>query len=243
MLRLSRFIVLALLFFTLSACVWLRLLEVKNQLQNFDENFSAEASDHFTLVFKNPVLLNDDFVTLARLQPTRKEQMPTGSRWIQAFHKINAKGELQPGIDFYFTLDFDQDDHLTRWDFSKLFMTMVPAQFFEDSIRALAKGSVKVIDNKKRYWVDPKDRAKITVDPPRLEQITEAMGEPLEKTKEDGKLVYVYRFMVDSPWIDEKFQDRRFTDVRMFFDPKTHDLTRMGGRFIGLKININLVRG
>jgi hypothetical protein len=241
MFRLTRFLVLALLFTSLSACVWLRLLELKNQLAQFDENFSTESSDHFTLVFKNPVLLNDDFVTLAKLQPTSKEQNPTGSRWIQAFHKIDAAGKQQPGVDFFFTLDFDQDDHLTRWDFSRLFITMVPAKFFEDSIRSLAKGRVDEASHK--YKVDPKDRAKITVPPPTLQQITDAMGEPLEKTKEEGKNVYVYRFQVDSPWIDKDFQDRRYTDVRLYFDPKTHDLTRMGGRFIGLKININLVKG
>ena len=239
--RLSRYLILALLLANLSACVWLRLLELKGQLTEFDENFATETSDHFTLIFKNPVLLNDDFVTLAKLQPTSKEPTPTGSRWIQAFHKINGKGIMQPGVEFFFTLDFDQDDRLTRWDFSPLFMTMVPAQFFEDSIRSLAKGRVDEVSRK--YKVDPKDRAKIKVPPPTLQQITDAMGEPLEKTKEDGKNVYVYRFMVDSPWIHPDFQDRRFTDVRLFFDPKTHELTRMGGRFIGLKININMVKG
>jgi hypothetical protein len=241
MLRLTRILVLALLLSSLSACVWLRLLELKNQLAQFDENFTTEASDHFSLVFKNPVLLNDDFVTLAKLQPTSKETTPSGSRWIQAFRKIDAAGNKQPGVEFFFTLDFDHEDHLTRWDFSRLFMTMVPAQFFEDSIRSLAKG--KVDEASHRFRVDPKDRAKILVEPPSLQQITDAMGEPLEKTKEEGKNVYVYRFQVDSPWIDPDYQDRRYTDVRLYFDPKTHDLTRMGGRFIGLKININLVKG
>ena len=238
--RLIRFLLLGLLLTSLSACVWLRLLELKNQLSNFDENFTTEASDHFTLVFIHPVLINDDFLTLAKLQPTVKELTPTGSRWIQAFHKIDGKGKIQPGIEFFFTLDFDQDDRLTRWDFSKLFMTMVPAQFFEDSIRSLAKG--KVDEANHRFKVDPKDRAKISVKPPTLQQIKDAMGEPVEKTKEDGKDVYVYRFLVDSPWIDPDHQDRRITNVSLYFDPKTEELTRMGGRFIGLKININLVK-
>ena len=239
--RLTRFLILTILLTSLSACVWLRLLELKNQLAKFDENFTTEASDHFTLVFKNPVLLNDDFVTLAKLQPTSKEQTTTGSRWIQAFHKIDAKGHPQPGVDFFFTLDFDHDDYLTRWDFSPVFVTMVPAKFFEESIRSLAKG--RVDEASRKYKIDPKDRAKITVPPPSLRQIKEVMGEPLEKSKEDGKIVYIYRFQVDSPWIDPDYQDRRFTDVRLYFDPKTDELTRMGGRFIGLKININLAKG
>ena len=142
---------------------------------------------------------------------------------------------------YWFTLDFDHDDYLTRWDFSPVFVTMVPAKFFEESIRSLAKG--RVDEASRKYKIDPKDRAKITVPPPILRQIKEVMGEPLEKSKEDGKIVYIYRFQVDSPWIDPDYQDRRFTDVRLYFDPKTDELTRMGGRFIGLKINISLAKG
>lgn len=235
--RLPRLSILLLLVYCLSACVYLRLLALKNQLKEFDENFATEASDHFTLVFKHPVLLGKDFLTLAKLQPTSKSPTPGGSRWVQAFHKIDAQGRPQ-GVDFFFTLDFDQDDYLTRWDFSPVFMAMVPAQFFEDSIRSLAKG--RVDKENRKFKVDPKDRATITVKPPTAQQIVAVLGEPLEKTQEDGKDVYHYRFLVDSPHIDKDYQDRRYTDVRLFFDPRTQEMTRMGGRFIGLKINISL---
>lgn len=236
--RLARLLLLLLLLHSLAGCVWLRLLELKNQLGNFDENFATEASDHFTLVFKHPMLLNGDFIELAKLEPTSKSPTPWGSRWVQAFHKIDGQGRQQPGVDFFFTLDFDRDDYLTRWDFSKVFMAMVPARFFEDSIRSLAKG--KYDEASKKFKVDPKDRATITVKPPTVREIVAALGEPLQKAEDGGKTVYLYRFQVDSPYIDKDYQDRRFTDVLLFFDPKTQELTRMGGRFIGLKINISL---
>ena len=238
--RLARLLVFALLAHSLAGCVWLRLLELKHQLERFDENFATEASDHFALIFKHPVLLNDDFVTLAKLEPTSKAPTPGGSRWVQAFHKIDGKGVLQPGVDFFFTLDFDQDDRLVRWDFSPVFMAFVPAQFFEDSIRSLAKG--KLDESQKKFRVEKKDWAKLVERPPTLPGLVATLGEPLEKTEEDGKKVYVYRFLVDSPHIDKDYLDRRITDVRLYFDPKTQELARMGGRFIGLKININLLK-
>ena len=238
--RYLRLLILLLLVFSLGGCVWLRLLELKNQLSDFEENFATEVSDHFTLIFKHPVLLNDDFVELAKLEPTIKEPTPTGSRWIQAFHKVDAAGKVQPGVDFFFTLDFDRDDYLIRWDFSKVFMTMAPDQFFEASIRSLGKG--KVDESKHQFKVEEKDLAKITVKPPTMGKIVASMGEPLAKTMEDGKKLYVYRFLVDSPHIDKDYQDRRFTDVKLYFDPKTEELTKMGGKFIGLKISINLLK-
>jgi len=236
-----RVLIIFVLVFSIASCVWLRLLSLKYQLESFDENFTTEVSDHFTLVFKNPVLLNSDFIELAHLQPTSREVTPEGSRWIQAFRKLDAQGKVVPGVEFFFTLDFDKDEYLTRWDFSRIFMVMVPAQFFEDSIRSLAKGKVDEASHK--FKVDPKDRAKITVKPPTLPEIVAALGEPLEKTVEDGKTLYIYRFLVDTPRIDKNYEDRRYTDVKLFFDPKTEELTKMGGRFIGLKIAINLNKG
>jgi hypothetical protein len=236
--RLPRLLILLLLLHSLSACVWLRLLSLKHQLERFDENFATEISDHFTLAFKHPMLLSGDFVELAKLQPTSKSPTPAGSRWVQAFHKIDAEGKPQPGVDFFFTFDFDKDGYLTRWDFSRAFIAMVPAQFFEDSIRSLAKG--RFDQSSRKFKVDPKDRAKITGRPPTVQGIVAVLGEPLAKAEEDGKTVYLYRFLVDSPHIDKDYQDRRITDVRLYFDPKTQEMTRMGGRFIGLKININL---
>lgn len=238
--RIARLLILALLLISLAGCVWLRLLELKNQLAEFDENFETQVSDHFTLVFKHPVLLNEDFVTLAKLEPTTKQNTPVGSRWIQAFHKIDGQGKIQPGVDFFFTLDFDQEDRLTHWDFSPVFMSMVPAQFFEASIRSLAKGRVDEANH--RFRVEKQDLAKITVKPPTVEKIVSTLGEPIEKSEEDGKTLYVYRFLVDSPHIDKDYLDRGVTDVKLFFDKKTKELARMGGRFIGLKININLLR-
>jgi hypothetical protein len=115
---------------------------------------------------------------------------------------------------------------------------MVPAQFFEDSIRSLAKGKVDEANHK--FKVDPKDRATITAKPPTMPEIVAILGEPLDKSQEDGKTLYHYRFLVDTPYIDNDYQERRITDVKLYFDPKTQELARFGGRFIGLKININL---
>ena len=53
------FILLALL---LSGCVWLRLLEIKNQLAEFDDNVRIEvANRHFIVHLLRPVLLSQDF--------------------------------------------------------------------------------------------------------------------------------------------------------------------------------------
>jgi hypothetical protein len=237
---LSRLVLALLLLTALSGCVWLRLLDLKNQLARFDENFATEVSDHFTLNFKHPVLLAEDFVELAKLEPTRKESTPEGGVWRQFFHKLDAQGKVTPGIDIVFTLSFDREQKLTHWDFSHLFMTMVPAQFFEASLRSLGKG--KVDESRRKFRVDDQDLPKITVKPPTLEKIRAALGEPTETGMDKGRKLLIYRFLVDTPHLEKNYEDRRIAVTKLYFDPASGELLKMGGKFLGLKLSIDFLK-
>jgi len=235
-----RGLILLLLLCGLSSCVYLRLLEVKNQLARFEENFKVDVTDHFLLQFLHPVLLSDDFLALAKLQPTRVETLPSGTRWYQAFHKIDAAGRLQPGVDIVFALTFDKDSKLVSWDFSPVFMAMVPAQFFEASLRSLGKG--KVDEGKKKLRVDPADLPRLSVKPPTREKIIGIMGPPLEQSAKGKLSVYVYHFQVETPHLDKDYEDRRVAVIKLYFNPATDELVKMGGKFVGLKIAIDLLK-
>jgi hypothetical protein len=237
---LLRCLVLLLLLCSLASCVYLRLLEVKNQLAHFDENFRVDVGDHFTLRFLHPVLLSDDFLELAKLQPTRIEPLPDGQRWYQEFHKINAAGQRQPGVDIVFTLTFNKESKLISWDFSPVFVAMVPPQFFEASLRSLGKG--KVDERKKRLRVDPADLPKLAVNAPTRKKILDVMGLPVEQSLAGQTKLYVYHFQVETPHLDEAYEDRRIAVIKLHFNPTTDELVKMGGKFVGLKIAIDFMK-
>lgn len=237
---LLRCLFLLLLLCSLASCVYLRLLEVKNQLAHFDENFRVDVSDHFILHFLHPVLLSDDFVELAKLQPTRVEPLPDGQRWYQEFHKIDVGGRRQPGVDIIFALTFDKEDKLVSWDFSPVFVAMVPAQFFEASLRSLGRGTVD--EGKKRLRVDPQDLPKLTANAPKRERILDIMGQPVEQSAADRMKLYVYHFQVETPHLDEEYEDRRIAVIKLYFNPTTDELVKMGGKFVGLKIAIDYLK-
>jgi len=233
-----RALILLLLLCSLASCVYLRLLEVKNQLAHFDENFRVGVTDHFTLHFLHPVLFSDDFIELSKLRPSRVEPLPNGTRWYQEFHKVDAAGQRQLGVDIVFALTFDKENKLVSWDFSPVFMAMVPAQFFEASLRSLGKG--KVDESKKRLYVDPQDLPKLSVKPPTRETILDIMGQPVEQSEKEKLRVYVYRFEVETPHLDRDYEDRRTAIIKLYFHPSTDELIKMGGKFVGLKIAIDL---
>ncbi|QXP83762.1 hypothetical protein ABZN20_04480 [Methylococcus sp. ANG] len=223
---------------TLFGCVWLRLLEVKNQLDDFDDHFKVVSTDHFLLEFLHPVLYADDFRELTRMEPTRIETLPKGSRWHVLFEKIDMNGKPDPGHqDLEFVLSFNSKSRLAVWDFPPPFLAAAPPQFLEASLRSLGKG--EIFQDQRQLKVDPKDLPQIDAEFPNQARVKEGLGAPaLELDHEDGRL-WVYRYRVNTPHIEDDEGNRRIALARFWFDPASKTLRKFTGKFIGLKLSID----
>ena len=89
----ARWLFLAAVIASITGCVNLRLLEFKNQLAEFDQNFSVEVNGDFTLLCKVPVLYRGDFDYLAKLEPSRTEILSRVMQTFYLFEKIDKDGE------------------------------------------------------------------------------------------------------------------------------------------------------
>ncbi|HYE34810.1 hypothetical protein [Methylocaldum sp.] len=225
--------------FTLSGCVYLRLLEAKNQLADFERNFRVQITeDHFRLNFLKPVLLSEDFLYLTKLHPSRVEELPQGYRWYLDFRQMNTRA--QPGKSIVFGMTFNRENRLSRWDFSPVFLEMAPATFLEASIRSLGKG--KVDEGHRQLKVDPEDLPKVSAAPPNRKKILEVLGPPAEQSVKDGMTLYVYRFKAEAIPVGEENEKRRVAEAKLYFNPITDELIKMSSRFVGLKIAIDYRR-
>jgi hypothetical protein len=65
------------------------------------------------------------------------------------------------------------------------------------------------------------------------------LGKPFEIQDEAEQEVYIYRFLLETPHIEEGYEDRALNEVKITFDKKTQELIKMAGRFAGLKVSIN----
>ncbi|NOT83417.1 MAG: hypothetical protein HOP02_01275 [Methylococcaceae bacterium] len=237
--KLGRLVLICLLLGLLSGCLeWLRAYQTYLQLNDFHHNFAIDASDDFTLLFKDPKLLSKDFVALSKLQPSEQKSLTVGKRWRYWFKKVNEQGVvLQPEINFFFDLKFNPLDRLTAWTFSPLFLKIAPAEFLEASLRSIAGAEINEGKKQLRAKTDLID--KIAAKLPLKSDVVAQLGEPLEIIAEDDVEVYRYHFMLQTPFIEKGYEDRALNAVRLTFDLTSHELVKMSGRFAGVKVSIN----
>lgn len=236
-----RLVVLLFLTMQLTGCVFWRLYQTKVQLEKFDYNFSITADEDFALLFKHPLIYNNDLVTLAKLQPTQKEQRDEKKIWIYKFRKVDEKNNvLQPEINYFWEIIANKEELITSWSLSSLFLKVAPVEFLELSLRALANAEINTVGRKVRTDLDLVE--KITTTLPRRQEIQMHLGEPASIRTRKDEFVYYYRFMLDSPSTKPGDEEAAVTVIKLFFDRDSEELIKMSSRFAGLNVSINYLK-
>jgi hypothetical protein len=235
----SQVLVMIMLAVMLSGCLeWLRAYQTYLQLNEFDTHFEIKSAEDFTLLFKHPILISDDFVNLSKLQPSESIPLEFGKRWRYWFKKVNDQGELiRPEINFFFDLRFNRFQRLTAFTFSPLFLQIAPPDFIEASLRSIA--GAKINEEKRQLRTNAEMIQKTNAKLPLKSAVIAQLGEPLEITQENGFEIYRYHFMLQTTGIVAGYEDRALNAVKLTFDMQTQELVKMAGRFAGLKISIN----
>ena len=240
MIRLFRWFLLLCLISTLTGCFyWIRAYQTYLQMEEFDQNFAITVEDDFSVLFKDPILYNDDFISLSKLQPSdRFTREAGGTSWRYRFRKVDGQGTvIHPEVKFYFDLDFNKEKRLTRWTFSSLFLQIAPAELLELSFRSL--GSATINKETRQLKANTGLIDKISIDLPLIAQVLEQLGEPIKIKDKKTKEIYYYHFLLETHDIEEGYEDRALTVVKIAFDKQTKEMIKMAGRFAGLKISID----
>jgi len=227
---------------SLSGCMyWVRAYQTYLQMGEFDKHFSFSVTKEgdFTLHFKEPILLSEDFVSLSKLYTSEDTVTPDGGRrWRYWFRKLDANNQIiKPEIKFYSDLIFNREKKITSWAFSSLFLQIAPQKFLEASLRAIGGG--KIDKEKRQLRANPEGLEKVADALPKKPAVLAQLGAPLTITDEIDKEIYFYRFLLETQRVEEGYEDRVFNEVKITFDKKTQELIRMSGRFAGLKASIN----
>ncbi|MFM8332750.1 MAG: hypothetical protein ACKN9T_13770 [Candidatus Methylumidiphilus sp.] len=237
--RYSRFVLLAVLLISLTACMhWIRAYQTYLQLAEFDRHFAIEDKEIFAVIFNDPILYSSDLVALSKLQPSSSTPLGNGTRWRYIFRKVDAQNKLiKPGLSFFFDLDFNVEDRIAQWTFSPLFLHIAPPKFLEASLRSLSGGEINT--EKGQLKANASAIIKIAAKLPDKATVVEQLGAPLDIEQEGGQEAYIYHFLLDTHDIEPGFENRALSVVRLTFDKTTHVLVRMGGRFAGVKVSID----
>ena len=237
--RLVRGILILSLLISLTGCFyWWRTYLTYLQMGEFDEHFSISVAEDFTVHFKHPILISDDFVSLAKLRASEEIKTPSGRLWHYRFRKSDKHGDiLFPEIQFTLSLRFNQQNETTALSFSRIFLQIAPPEFLELSIRSVGSG---VIDKENRQLkVDTDKVRKIDATLPLKAVVLANLGEPFKIEDGETHEVYLYYFMLEAHGIKKGYEDRALSAIRLTFDKESQELIKMSGRFAGLKISIN----
>jgi len=240
--RLNRFLRifgLLILVVCLTGCAyWLRAYQTYLQMGEFDKYFKVVVTDAFTLEFKEPILYSEDFVSLSKLYASEDDPTPNGRRWRYRFRKVDGDNKpVVPEVKFFSELNFNKERRITSWSFSSLFLEIAPPKFLEVSLRSI--GGAEINKEKMQLRGNTDLIEKISADLPKKTTVVAKLGEPLEIRDEKEWEIYIYHFLLETHGIEEGYEDRALSEVKLTFDKKNQELIKMSGRFAGLKVSIN----
>lgn len=207
----------------LNGCVYLRLLEFKHQLADFDHNFTLQTDDGLRLGCLTPVVLAEDFRWLG-VTPEKITKLEHSELW-----HIRWAKQLPPGAKQSDARDIEMELIFTEGKFTRLYLpestfVFVPKSFFTGLLRSLGKAGVDRSRRLAEVHFTRSEREAVTA---RVVATSLAMllGAPTEHTIDGPRTTLRYRYTPVPANSRQGLFDLYFT-----FDTTTGQLQRLHGR-------------
>lgn len=182
---------LAALTLLLSGCIYLRLLELKRQLGDFDRHFALETADGLALQLREPVLRADD-VRWIGLKPETIRRDGAAERWQVRWVKQLPPGVAEPeALDLALDLRF-AEGRLARVAVAEKYFALMPKDFVADVIRSTAGGQVDKSARRLQATVNAQAR-------PNLAAIRRLLGVPSGEQADGPAVNLRYRYVPVTP--------------------------------------------
>lgn len=212
---------LACLALLLSGCVYLRLLELKKQLGDFDRFFVLQTSDGVGIVCQDPVLTPSD-VRWIGLRPEQTKRLGQAEQWQVRWVKQLPLGIAEPGqFDIIVDLGF-ANNRLNRITIPERYFAVMPKEFLVGVIKSLGRGRIDKSEKKIEASVSA---AEVAAARPKLPSIDKLLGRPSEERVEGDNTVLRYRYIPAT-----KESKAGVFDMHLTFQTVTGELLRWQGR-------------
>jgi hypothetical protein len=174
----------------LGGCVYLRLLEVKRQLAQFDQHFVLHTEEGLKLICQTPVLLTDDIRWLG-IRPETIKRLGRAEQWHVRWVKQLPPGVTDKGT-FFIALDLTfADGKLTGIAIPETYFALLPKSFVIGVIKSL--GGARVDKSHRSAEAAVADAAALAR--PDLPGIDKVLGQPTEERIEGGVAIQRYRYI------------------------------------------------
>jgi hypothetical protein len=204
----------------LGGCVYLRLLELKKQLGDFDRFFGLQTEVGLAIVCHEPVLRSGDIRWIG-LSPESTKKLGHAEQWIVRWVKQLPEG-LSETAEFDIVLEMGfGNDKLTRVAIPERYFAVMPKQFLVGVIKSLGRGKI----DKAGKRIDAQvSAAEIAAARPKLPAIDKLLGLPSEERVEGTTTVVRYRYVPST-----KESRAGVFDMHLTFDTKSGELLKWQG--------------
>ncbi|MFA5058237.1 MAG: hypothetical protein WC485_09005 [Opitutaceae bacterium] len=219
----------------LGGCIYLRLLEVKNQLADFDRYFETDLRDGLKLTCRTPVLLDED-MAFFHLAPESRQRVGVAERWHFRWVKDGTAPAGQSGSD-EIAMDLIFVNHrLTRVRLPERLFAFVPKHFFLTVVRAFGQAQIDREHRTARASVHEVLGPDKIPPPPTGQELQAQLGAPIETQETPAGLIWRYAY---KPASADQHAGR--IEATFTLDPVTHNLRRIQARIIELTFDVVLV--
>jgi len=205
----------------LNGCFINRVVEVRDQMCDFDSNFSLQFADSANLNFHSPVLLDRDILWIAGALPTMMTR--TEDQLSMVFVLEKSGPNPRPEDEIRIDLKFDRIDDqykLMNVRFDPKFNAMINPEFLDktaldSATQTLCESGLSFASTRMEIDISDQDldelpsRAEIldSLGPP-----LDSLGPPLEADNKNDSITYEYKLKGDQPgsmkarftvWFDE----------------------------------------
>ena len=184
----------------LSGCVWLRLLDLKDQFAQFDRYITVPPGPGIELQFKHPVLYDVDLDTLITAEPTATATAGTGADLLTvrsyAFSHVPSDSGPDPASAepiLVLTAGIRREK-LVFVDLPNDLFRVIPRDLVLRAMRSLGTATV---DRSARSATAAVDLQGITAPMPTGTELVALFGQPNQIILKDGKLRVLWRYRLE----------------------------------------------
>ena len=175
----------------LGGCVYLRLLELKFQLDKFDQNFALRTADGLTIICQKPVMRTGD-VRWFGVMPETIRRLGRAEEWQVRWVKQLSPGTVEDQVyDIVLDLAF-ADDKLTRVGIAEKYFAVMPKAFLVGVIKSFGRGK---IDQSGKKIESSLSAAEMASSRPKLTAVDALLGAPTERKTEENLTTLRYRYV------------------------------------------------
>lgn len=190
----------------LSGCVWLRLLDLKDQFAQFDRYITVPPGPGIELQFKHPVLYDVDLDTLITAEPTATASAGTGGEKLTvrsyAFsHMPSESGPDPASAERILVLTAGiRHERLVFVDLPDEVFRVIPRDL---ALRAMRSLGTATVDRGARSATAAIDLHGVTTPLPTGTELVALFGQPNQIVMREGKLRVLWRYRLEGKSLRE----------------------------------------